>query len=74
MFKVVVDMISKYLVTEGLDLDFSIIGKVSKRNIVTTFSNGTVYKKIVYYTILYYTILYYTILYYAILFYFFHES
>ena len=28
MFKVVVDMIAKYLVTDGLDLDFNIIGKV----------------------------------------------
>ena len=32
MFKIVVDMISKYLITEGLDLDFSIIGKVRKRS------------------------------------------
>ena len=31
MFKVVVDMIAKYLITDGLDLDFNIIGKVRTR-------------------------------------------
>ena len=39
MFKVVVDMISKYLVNEGLDLDFSIIGKVSQNMNMTTNMN-----------------------------------
>jgi hypothetical protein len=28
MFKVIVDMISKYLITEGLDIDFNLYGKM----------------------------------------------
>jgi hypothetical protein len=58
MFKVVVDMIAKYLVTDGLDLDFNIIGKV----LHSTYSVSSFLPFVLTHTASYYVSIHHTLL------------